>query len=158
MKTTSFPRRSRSIQVREDGSIPILGAVNVMGMIPPSTKPNVDDAVFGVATWEKWDAKSDRFSIYVRGLSDGYKEIPAPSGGKPTVKYKTLRIDFIRRGDERNIHEKEIQLADPPSSGSTGEMSTAGNQAWRRVIDGVGDSQPVECRPADLAGIAPAAR
>jgi hypothetical protein len=101
------------IQVREDGSIPILGAVNVMGMIPPSTKANVDDAVFGVATWERWDTKSDRFSIYVRGLSDGYKEIPSPSGGKPTIKYKTLRIDFVRRGDDRNIHEKEIQLADP---------------------------------------------
>ena len=58
--------------------------------------------------------RSDRFSIYVRGLSDGYKEFSRRSGGKPTVKYKTLRIDFIRRGDERNLHEKEIQLADPP--------------------------------------------
>jgi len=103
------------IQLREDGSIPVLGAVNVMGIIPPSTKPNVDDAVFGVATWDRWDAASDRFSIYVRGLSDGYKEIPATdNGGKPTVKYKTLRIDFIRRGDDRNLHEKEIQFADPP--------------------------------------------
>jgi hypothetical protein len=85
-----------------------------MGVIPPSTKPDVDDAVFGVATWEKWDAKSDRFSIYVRGLSDGYKETPNPSGGKPTVRYKTLRIDFIRRGDHLNLNEKEIQLSDPP--------------------------------------------
>ena len=108
------PEAIPHIQVREDGSIPILGAVNVMGMIPPSTKANVDDAVFGVATWEKWDPKADRFSIYVRGLSDGYKESATPSGGKPTVKYKTLRIDFVRRGDDRNLHEKEIQLADPP--------------------------------------------
>ena len=37
-----------------------------------------------------------------------------PAGGKPTVKYKTLRIDFIRRGDERNLNEKEIYLNDPP--------------------------------------------
>jgi hypothetical protein len=104
------------IQAREDATIPLLGAVNIMGMIPPSTKPDVDDAVYGVATWEKWDPKSDRFSIYVRGLSDGYKEFPAPpsGGGKPTVKYKTLRIDFIRRGDERNLNEKEIYLNDPP--------------------------------------------
>ncbi len=58
--------------------------------------------------------KSDRFSIYVRGLSDGYKEFPPESGGKPVAKYKTLRIDFIRRGDEHNLNEKEIQLADPP--------------------------------------------
>ena len=102
------------IQSREDPSVPLLGAVNIMGVIPPSTKPDVDDAVFGVAVWDKWDTKADRFHIYVRGLSDGYKEVAAPSGGKPTVKYKTLRIDFIRRGDERNLSEKEIELNDPP--------------------------------------------
>jgi hypothetical protein len=107
------PQAIPLIQAREDATIPVLGAINIMGVIPPSTKPDVDDAVFGVATWEKWDPHADRFSIYVRGLSDGYKEVPSPSGGKPTVKYKTLRIDFIRRGDERNLHEKEIQLSDP---------------------------------------------
>ena len=72
-----IPQAIPLIQAREDATIPLLGAVNIMGMIPPSTKPDVDDAVFGVATWDKWDPKSDRFSIYVRGLSDGYKEIPA---------------------------------------------------------------------------------
>jgi hypothetical protein len=108
------PQAIPLIQTREDATIPVLGAVNIMGVIPPSTKPDVDDAVFGVATWEKWDPKSDRFSIYVRGLSDGYKETPNPSGGKPTVRYKTLRIDFIRRGDHLNLNEKEIQFSDPP--------------------------------------------
>jgi hypothetical protein len=108
-----IPQAIPHIQMREDQTIPILGAVNIMGIIPPSTKPDVDDAVFGVATWDKWDAKSDRFSIYVRGLSDGYKEVPASGSGKPVTKYKTLRIDFIRRGDHLNLHEKEIQFADP---------------------------------------------
>ena len=102
------------IQKREDPSVPLLGAVDVIGMISPSTKPNVDDAVFGVACWERWDPNSDRYSIYVRGLSDGFVEVPAQSGGKPVAKYKTLRIDFIRRGDARNLNEQEIQLADPP--------------------------------------------
>lgn len=101
------------IQAREDATIPLLGAVNIMGMLPPSVKPDVDDAVYGVAVWDRWDAKADRFSIYVRGLSDGYKETPSPSGGKPVVKYKTLRIDYIRRGDERQLSEKEIELGDP---------------------------------------------
>jgi len=110
----NIPQAIPLIQAREDASIPLLGAINIMGTVPPSTKPDVDDAVFGVATWDKWDPKADRFSIYVRGLSDGYKDVPAPSGGKPTVKYKTLRIDFIRRGDERNLSEKEIYLNDPP--------------------------------------------
>ena len=66
-----------------------------------------------MACWDRWDRKSDRFSIYVRGLSDGYKEFPPESGGKPVARYKTLKIDFIRRGDEHNLSEKEIQLADP---------------------------------------------
>jgi hypothetical protein len=109
-----IPEAIPLIQSREDPTIPILGAVNIMGVIPPSTKPDVDDAVFGAAVWDKWDLKSDRFSIYVRGLSDGYKEVPNPSGGKPIVKYKTLRIDYLRRGDEHNLSEKEFQLNDPP--------------------------------------------
>ncbi len=108
-----IPKAIPLIQDREDPSIPLRGAVDVMGIIPPSTKEGVDDAVFGAAVWEKWDHKSDRFSIYVRGLSDGYKEVPNPAGGKPVVKYKTLRIDFIRRGDDRNISEKEIEFNDP---------------------------------------------
>ena len=85
-----------------------------MGTIPPSTKQGVDDAVFGVAVWETWDTSADRFSIYVRGLSDGYKEITTPDAGKPPiVRYKTLKIDYIRRGDDRNISEKEIEPGDP---------------------------------------------
>ena len=81
-----IPQAIPLIQAREDATIPLLGAVNIMGMIPPSTKPDVDDAVFGVATWDKWDPKSDRFSIYVRGLSDGYKEVPAasPAASRPS--------------------------------------------------------------------------
>jgi hypothetical protein len=109
-----IPQAVPIIQAREDATIPLLGAVNVMGMIPPSTKPDVDDAVYGVATWDKWDPKADRFSIFVRGLSDGYRIVPAKSGGKPTKQYKTLRIDFIRRGDEHHLDEKEIYLNDPP--------------------------------------------
>jgi hypothetical protein len=109
-----IPKAVPLIQMREDNTIPVLGAINVMGVVPPSTKPSVDDAIFGVATWDKWDPKADRFSIYVRGLSDGYKEFPPEKDGKPVVKYKTLRLDFIRRGDERNLNEKEIEPAEPP--------------------------------------------
>jgi hypothetical protein len=102
------------VRRREDDTIPLLGAVDIVGALPPSTKPTVDEAVYGVAVWDRWDPKSDRFSIYVRGLSDGYVEVPAQNGGKPVVKHKTLRIDFIRHGDEHDLSEKELQLADPP--------------------------------------------
>jgi hypothetical protein len=109
-----IPQAIKLIQAREDLSIPLHGAVNIMGMIPPSKKEGVDDAVYGVAVWEAIDPKADRFSVFVRGLSDGYQLVSAPDRGKPQVRYKTLRIDFIRRGDERNLSEKEIQLSDPP--------------------------------------------
>jgi hypothetical protein len=109
-----IPEAIPIIQAREDRTIPVLGAVSIMGVIPPSTKEGVDDAVYGVAVWDNWDNKADRFSICVRGLSDGYKEISGQGAGKPTVRYKTLKIDFTRRGDDRNITEKEIELNDPP--------------------------------------------
>jgi hypothetical protein len=35
--------------------------------------------------------------VYVRGLSDGYEEISAPAAGKPSEKYKALRLDYRAR-------------------------------------------------------------
>lgn len=104
------------VRAREEPTIPLLGSVDVVGMIPPSTKDGLDDAVFGVAFWVVDDdlAKADSFKIYVRGLSDSMQVVTPPDGGKPVTKYKTLRIDFSRFGDEREVNEKEIRLLDPP--------------------------------------------
>lgn len=110
---TVLPKAVVQIQNREDPTIPLLGAVNIMGVIPPSTKQGVDDAVFGVAIFEGVDPKADRLTLYVRGLSDGYQSIAPPGGGKPVVRYKALRIDMIRRGDEHDLREREITLLDP---------------------------------------------
>jgi hypothetical protein len=109
-----IPKAVRNIQLREEPEITFLGAVENAGVIPPSTRAGVDDAVYGVAIWDGVDPAADRMNIYVRGLSDGYVETPATGGGKPTIKYKTLRIDLIRRGDDRDLNEKEIELAEPP--------------------------------------------
>jgi hypothetical protein len=111
---TVLPQAVATIQNREDPTIPVLGAVSIMGTIPASTRQGVDDAIYGVAVWEGVDPKADRFSIYVRGLSDGYQLVKPPGGDKPVVRFKTLRIDFLRPGDERNISEREIQAMDPP--------------------------------------------
>ena len=77
---------------------------------------DLDDAVFGVAIWEGVDPKADAFKVHVRGLSDGYQEV-TPTGGdktKPIIRYKTLRIDFSRLGDELHPNEREIRLLEPP--------------------------------------------
>jgi hypothetical protein len=109
-----IPGAVKVIQAAEDPAIPLHGAVTVMGMVPPSTKPDIDDAVYGVAVWEGVDPKADRFSVYIRGLSNAMQVVHPPDGGAPVVKHKTLRLDFIRRGDERNIHSGEIEMLDPP--------------------------------------------
>jgi hypothetical protein len=109
-----LPEAVKVIQHREDPTIPLLGAVSIMGTIPPSTKEGIDDAVFGVAVWEGVDPNADAFSVYVKGLSDGHQVVQPPNSESPVVKYKTLRIDFIRRGDNRNVNEKQIELLDPP--------------------------------------------
>jgi len=111
-----LPQAVEKIRKREDPDVDLYNAVDIMGNIPPSTKDGVDDTISGVAIWEGVDPHADGFKVYVRGLSDGYQVIPSASGdkNKPVIRHKTLRLDFIRRGDERNLSEREIQLADPP--------------------------------------------
>lgn len=109
-----LPQAVSIIAAREDAAIPLLGAVDVVGYLPPTGKQQgIDDAVFGVAVWEGVDPAADRFSVFVRGLSDGYQEVTPPNGGETITRYKTLRIDFLRPGDERNPTEREIRLAEP---------------------------------------------
>lgn len=108
-----LPQAVKNIQAREAPQIELLGAVSVMGMIPPSTKEGVDDAVYGVALWDNVDFNADSFSVFVRGLSDGY-QVFTPAQGKPFTGFKSIRIDFQRPGDARNPHENEIRLAEPP--------------------------------------------
>jgi len=109
-----LPRAVKNIQAREDPRIDLLGAVNVMGMIPPSTKEGVDDAVYGVAVWDNLDFNADSFKVYVRGLSDGFQVVQPPGDAKPFTRFKALRIDFQRPGDARRPNEREIRLMDPP--------------------------------------------
>jgi hypothetical protein len=110
-----LPEAVKIIQAREDASKALKGAVEVVGVVPPSgQKQGIDDAVFGVAMWEGIDPHADAFNIYVRGLSDGYQMLPSPEGGEPATRYKTLRLDFNRPGDALDLNEREIRLADPP--------------------------------------------
>ena len=111
-----LPMAVPKVQTREGGEFPVLGMPMVVGSVPPSTKLNIDDAVYGVAFWivDKDLAKADAFKVYVRGLSDALQVVQPPGGGAAQTRYKTLRIDFVRFGDEHDLKESEIQLLDPP--------------------------------------------
>ncbi|HWE35981.1 MAG TPA: hypothetical protein VG406_05355 [Isosphaeraceae bacterium] len=112
---TVLPQAVKVIEASEDPTRPLLGAVEVMGMIPPSgKKEGIDDAVFGVAVWEAVDPKADLYTVYIRGLSDGMQELKPPDGGKPITRYKTLRLSFQKLGDDRDLRSDEIRLLDPP--------------------------------------------
>ncbi len=112
---TVLPKAVDQIKLREDPTITKLyGAVDIMGMVGQSNKQGVEDAVFGVAIWEGVDPHADKLTVYVRGLSDGYRTDPGASeADKPVTRYKALKIDFIRRGDEHALNEREIIPADP---------------------------------------------
>jgi hypothetical protein len=97
--------------------------------IPPS-KP-IDEAypkaVTGVAIWDagpadpkkrdpKFKELSDttRFSIFVRGLSNGFVEVDAPAPGLPAItQYKTLQINFKRKGDRFSTDSRDIEFVSP---------------------------------------------
>ncbi len=110
---TVLPLAARKIQATEDPSRPLLGAVASSGTIPASTKNGIDDAVFGVAIWDNVDFKADGFHVFVRGLSDGYQQVAPATGGEPVTRFKALKIDFSRHGDDRNPHSAEIKLREP---------------------------------------------
>jgi hypothetical protein len=108
-----LPQAVRIIQNREDPTTAIVGAVSSTGTLLPSSKEGVDDALFGVAVWDSVDFKADAFKVFVRGLSDGFQVVKSPDG-KEITRYKALRIDFARPGDDVNPSEREIRLLEPP--------------------------------------------
>lgn len=111
-----LPQAIEIIRARENPSIPLLGAVSNTGLIPPSTRENVDDAVYGAAVWvlEPEIAHADWLTILVRGLSDGIQVLPGENGQPPSTAYKTLQLDFNRPGDHIDAKEREIRPKDPP--------------------------------------------
>ncbi len=97
----------------------------------PVSKP-VDEAfpraVTGVAIWDagpadqaKRDPKvavlndTTRFSVFVGGLSNGFVEVDAPAPGLPPItQYKTLQLNFNRKGDRFSTDSRDIEFVSPP--------------------------------------------
>ena len=83
--------------------------------IPPSKKDAAPRVVTGVAIWDDKDiAESNRYSIFVSGLSNGWAVTdPLTPGGKPVIRRKTLRLDFKRVGDQFYQDAREIHFMPP---------------------------------------------
>jgi len=97
--------------------------------VPASRPPDeaFPRAVTGIAIWdagpadpEKRDPKhkelsdTTRFSIFVRGLSNGFVEVDAPAPGLPPItQYKTLQLNFKRTGDRFSTDSRNIEFVSP---------------------------------------------
>jgi len=82
--------------------------------IPPKISDKaLPHPVTGVAIWDDVDPDSNRYSIFVQGLSNGWAVTDGPEN-KPVVRRKTLKLDFRRIGDRYLMHSDEIHFVGPP--------------------------------------------
>jgi hypothetical protein len=110
-----IPIAMRPIQMREDPRRVFCNSVDMCRQIA------VGETVWGVATWENLDPLIDRFSIYVKGLTNAYKwedqqgayTQGAALGTGRRLACKTLKLNFWRPSDEYYEHEGEIRYGFP---------------------------------------------
>jgi len=110
-----IPVATAYIQRREDPNRKLRNTIELEGEIPAGQQ------AWGVATWTDIDPSMDRFSIFVRGLSNAYQWVDQPGGFKPgdtpgsgrKLTQKTLQLNFWRPGDDRFEHEAEIRYGIP---------------------------------------------
>jgi hypothetical protein len=87
--------------------------------IPLSKKEAFPRAITGVAIWtDIYDRapKTNRFSIFIAGLSDAWKQDPpTPENPNPPIRRKTLQLNFQRLGDDIQNDPNAIRWVDNPS-------------------------------------------
>ncbi|MFO0866314.1 MAG: hypothetical protein U0744_16995 [Gemmataceae bacterium] len=127
-----LPSVEEAIKKIEDptGYLNIKNSVNIGKDPIPTSKP-ADEAfpkiITGVAIWDGSPAdfsKRDpntkdlsdatRFTIYVRGLSNGFVLVDPPAPGLPPItRYKTLQLNFRRTGDRTSVDSRDISFVPP---------------------------------------------
>jgi hypothetical protein len=118
------PMVVRQIRADEDrtGEFKIKTSVEMSQARIPVTKPDsVPRAVYGVAVWmdvpEK-APKTNNFSVYVAGLSNGLAVSESDSGIE-TVSRKTLQLDFHRPTDELRPRQNDFTLNENKGFGAS---------------------------------------
>jgi hypothetical protein len=132
-----LPTVESAIRAVEDptGYLQIKNSVTISSELIPPSKPEASPKpVTGVAIWmdpnepnpgddektrkekEKKPklADSNRYSIFVAGLSNGWSVTdPVPPDTKPVVRRKTLQLNFQRLGDKYYMKSEEIRWVPP---------------------------------------------
>jgi hypothetical protein len=104
-----------TIMEREDPNRRLYSTAEIARELKPG------EAAWGVATWEDIDPRTNRFSIFVSGLTNAYEWSDAPGRykkGDPVgtgrqLTRKTLKLNFRRAGDELDVRESQIRYGLP---------------------------------------------
>ena len=106
-----LPRVQEAIRRVEDPTqhLDIKNSVTIASEpIPPSKKDAYPRAVTGVAMWDDVNPDSNRYSIFVSGLSNGWS-----IDDNKVVRRKTLQLNFRRVGDRYLMDSREIRFVPP---------------------------------------------
>lgn len=110
-----IPAALGPIRSREDPNRTFYNTVEIVREL------QVGETVWGVATWEDIDPRTNRFHVYVNGLTNAYRwtddtekvKPGTPVGTGRRLVRKTLRLNFWRPGDEFDPKEREIRFGIP---------------------------------------------
>ena len=110
-----------AIQQREDPNRRLYNSVEISSKPLAVSSELVDKSVWGVATWEDVDPRTDFFSVFIQGLTNAYQWVDPPQGFKPgdppgkdrVLLQKTLQLNFWRPGDEYVEDRRIIRFGIP---------------------------------------------
>jgi hypothetical protein len=111
-----LPKVEEAIRQVEDplGTRDMKNSVTIAAKPIPPSKPNATPrAVTGVAIWDDVNADSNRYSVFVSGLSNGWSLAEIPPDNKQIIRRKTLQLNFQRLGDRYNQRSGEIHFVKP---------------------------------------------
>jgi hypothetical protein len=106
-----LPTVQKAIQQIEDptGHLDIKNSVTMENQpLLPAKPDSLPRWTTGVAIWDDVNPETNRFSIFVAGLSNGYSV-----DDKDIIRRKTLQLNFQRLGDRTNRDARDIHFVPP---------------------------------------------
>jgi hypothetical protein len=108
-----LPEAQAAIARRE--RLPLKNSVQIVDVLPPMTPHDArkQSPIYGVATWRNVEPKTDDFTVFMGGFSNGYRIGKDPDGA-PLALRRTIMIEYWRPGDRFDQNEREIRVRTPP--------------------------------------------
>ena len=109
--------KREGIQISGGQRNPLKHMVQTVGPVPPVadevSTDEKDRVIHGVAVWRNVDPKTDYFSVFMTGFSNGYRLVSGPNK-ELLVARKTIVQDFWRPGDQFEQEEREFRFEGEP--------------------------------------------